>query len=119
MSVFIVKYIFPILLLLCANNSYADVTKEKIERFYKSIVSVRSTVPARARTASSLGVEREGNGVAIDENHILTIGYIVIESEYIEIGLSDDGGCPLRWLAMTTPVALESSSLLFPSKCHL
>ena len=60
MSVFIVKYIFPILLLLCSSNSYADVTKEKIERFYESIVSVRSTVPAGARTASSLGVEREG-----------------------------------------------------------
>ena len=96
MSVFIVKYIFPILLLLCANNSYADVTKEKIERFYESIVSVRSTVPAGARTASSLGVEREGNGVAIDENHILTIGYIVIESESIEIGLSDGRRLPAK-----------------------
>ena len=96
MSVFIVKYIFPVLLLLCASNSYADVTKEKIERFYESIVSVRSTVPAGARTASSLGVEREGNGVAIDENHILTIGYIVIESESIEIGLSDGRRLPAK-----------------------
>ena len=91
---FIIKYMFPVLLLLSAGNSYADFKKENIERFYKSIVSVRSTVPAEARTASSLGVRREGNGVAINENHILTIGYIVIESESIEIGLSDGRRLP-------------------------
>ena len=71
--------------------------KEKVKRFYESVVSIRSTVPPEARTAASLGVEREGNGVAIDENHILTIGYIVIESESIEIGLSDG-----RWLPAET-----------------
>ena len=49
--------------------------KMKVERFYGSIVSVRSKVPPEARTAESLGVEREGNGVAIDENHILTVGF--------------------------------------------
>ena len=93
---FIVKYIFSILFLLCASNSYAGVTKEKIERFYESIVSVRSIVSPEARTASSLGVEREGNGVAIDENHILTIGYIVMESESIEIGLSNGRRLPAK-----------------------
>jgi serine protease Do len=93
---FFVRYIFPTLLLLCANNSYADLTKEKIEQFYESIVSVRSIVPSEARTAASLGVEREGNGVAIDEKHILTIGYIVIESESIEIGLPDGRRLPAK-----------------------
>ena len=93
---FFVRYIFPTLLLLFANNSYADLTKEKIEQFYESIVSVRSIVPSEARTAASLGVEREGNGVAIDEKHILTIGYIVIESESIEIGLPDGRRLPAK-----------------------
>ena len=96
MSVFIVKNLLPVLLILCANNSYADLTKEKIGQFYESIVSVRSIVPAEARTAASLGVEREGNGVAIDEKHILTIGYIVIESESIEIGLPDGRRLPAK-----------------------
>jgi hypothetical protein len=54
MIMFIARYIFPVLLLLCANNSYADLTKEKIGQFYESIVSVRSIVPAEARTAASL-----------------------------------------------------------------
>ena len=70
MIVFIAKYSFPVFLFLFVSNSYAEITKEKVERFYESIVSVRSKVPAEARTAASLGVEREGNGVAIDENHI-------------------------------------------------
>ena len=53
-------------------------------------------MPPEAKTAASLGVEREGNGVAIDENHILTIGYIVLESESIEIGLSDGKSLPAK-----------------------
>ncbi len=93
---FIVRYIFSVLFLLSASNSYAGITQDKIERFYESIVSVRSIVPPEARSAASLGVEREGNGVAIDENHILTIGYIVIESESIEIGLSDGRRLPAK-----------------------
>ena len=96
MIMFIAKYIFPVLFFLCTSNSYAEISKEKVKRFYESIVSVRSTVPTEARTAASLGVEREGNGVAIDENHILTIGYIVIESETIEIGLSDGRMLPAK-----------------------
>ena len=90
----IAKYISAVLLLFFASNSYAEITKEKVQRYYESIVSVRSLVPPEARTAASLGVEREGNGVAIDENHILTIGYIVLESESIEIGLSDGRRLP-------------------------
>ena len=81
---------------MCASNSYAEITKDKVAHFYESIVSIRSIVPPEARTAASLGVEREGNGVAIDENHILTIGYIVIESETIEIGLSDGRQLPAK-----------------------
>ena len=93
---FIARCILPVLLLFCANNSYAEITKDKVQRFYESIVSVRSIIPPEARTAASLGVEREGNGVAIDENYILTIGYIVLESESIEIGLSDGRQMPAK-----------------------
>ena len=93
---FIARYILPVLLLFYASNSYAEITKDKVQRLYESIVSVRSIIPSEARTAASLGVEREGNGVAIDENYILTIGYIVLESESIEIGLSDGRRLPAK-----------------------
>ena len=88
-----------ILIILLSNNALADITKDDPERFYQSIVSIHATIPSEARTAASLGVKREGNGVAIDEQHILTIGYIVIEAQTIDIGLADGRRLPARLVA--------------------
>jgi len=78
-----------LLFLFSTVSSYAGITKENLGHFYQSIVSVHTSVLSNARTAASLGIKREGNGVAIDETHILTIGYIIIEADRIEIGLPD------------------------------
>jgi len=52
----------------------------------KAIVKVRAVVPENARTAAALGTEREGSGVVIDsEGLILTIGYLILEAESIEV----------------------------------
>jgi len=52
----------------------------------KSIVKIHSVIPADAFTASTLGTEREGNGVVIDsKGYILTIGYLIAEAESIEV----------------------------------
>ena len=51
-----------------------------------AIVKIRSVVPESARTAAALGTEREGSGVVIDsEGLILTIGYLIMEAESIEV----------------------------------
>ena len=51
---------------------------------------VTTKVPATARTAGTLGSEREGSGVVIDSNGlVLTIGYVILEAEQAEIGLAD------------------------------
>lgn len=51
-----------------------------------AIVKVRAVVPEAARTAAALGTEREGSGVVIDsEGLILTIGYLILEAESIEV----------------------------------
>src|SRR5690348_15844943 len=53
-----------------------------LERVLASVVGVRTTVPEDAFTSQTLGNERSGNGVVIREDGIvLTIGYLVIESE--------------------------------------
>jgi len=72
----------------CAFAAKAEITKEKLQSYYKSVVSISSKVPIEARTAKSLGIERIGNGVIIDGKHILTIGYLVIESSEIQIGFA-------------------------------
>lgn len=62
------------------------------EEVLKAIVRVIATVPENARTAVSLGTNREGSGVVIDtRGHVLTIGYLILEAERIEIlGLSGE-----------------------------
>lgn len=53
-----------------------------------SIVQVRAVIPEDARTATALGRYRVGNGVIIDgEGYILTIGYLILEAESIEVVL--------------------------------
>jgi serine protease Do len=64
-------------------SAYGDQAAEEV---FKAIVKIRSIVPSDARTARLLGIEREGNGVVIDANgHVLTIGYLILEAETIEV----------------------------------
>ena len=51
-----------------------------------AVVGVRTTVPADRRSASTLGTEREGHGIVIDnEGLIVTIGYLIMEADSITI----------------------------------
>ena len=55
-----------------------------------SIVQIRAVIRADARTAGVLGKHRVGNGVIIDaKGHILTIGYLILEAESVEVILPD------------------------------
>ena len=55
-----------------------------------AVVKLGIRVPQAARTAQTLGTEREGTGVLIDEaGLILTIGYLVLEAESILVVTSD------------------------------
>lgn len=57
----------------------------------EGVVQITAYVPQEARTASTLGTERQGTGVVIDDSGlILTIGYLVLEAAEIEI----DGAGP-------------------------
>ncbi|MGD9262462.1 MAG: S1C family serine protease [Desulfobacterales bacterium] len=64
---------------------------DKAGDILKAVVKIRAQVPEDAATASLLGTEREGNGVLIDSNgHILTIGYIILEAESIDVISSEN-----------------------------
>ena len=65
---------------------FTAAAQERFDKLMEAVVTVRSTVPADARTAKSLGIEREGNGVVIDSSGlVLTIGYIILEADTIEV----------------------------------
>jgi len=60
--------------------------EQSAEEILKAIVKIKSVIPANAFTARTLGTEREGNGVVIDsKGHILTIGYLIVEAETLEV----------------------------------
>jgi S1-C subfamily serine protease len=68
--------------------AYADQSAEEI---LKAIVKIRAIIPGDAHTARTLGTEREGNGVVIDsKGHILTIGYLIVEAETIQVVGAED-----------------------------
>jgi len=60
-----------------------------LERTLSSVVGLHSIVPPDAFTADTLGVERAGNGVLIDEGLVLTVGYLITEAETVWLHLGD------------------------------
>ena len=60
-----------------------------LDRALSSIVGLHSIVPADAFTAETLGTERAGNGVVIDDGLVLTIGYLITEAETVWLHLGD------------------------------
>ncbi len=60
-----------------------------LDRTLSSIVGVRTTIPADAFTADTLGTERAGHGVIIrPDGLVLTIGYLVTEAETVWLTLA-------------------------------
>src|SRR6188768_3230688 len=60
-----------------------------LERTLSSVVGLHSIVPPDAFTADTLGVERAGNGVLVDDGLVLTIGYLITEAETVWLHLGD------------------------------
>ncbi|MFC1491748.1 S1C family serine protease [Nitrospinota bacterium] len=80
------KRCLPAVFLIFIVFSVSAHATQEVEETLKAIVKIRSTIPNDARTARSLGTKREGNGVVIDSSgHILTIGYLILEAENIEV----------------------------------
>ena len=65
-----------------------------------SVVKVRSRAVADARSSQSLGSQREGTGVVIDATGlVLTIGYLVLEAETVELSTADGRAFPATVIA--------------------
>jgi S1-C subfamily serine protease len=60
-----------------------------LDRVLSSVVGLHSLIPQDAFTAETLGTERAGNGVVIDEGLVLTIGYLITEAETVWLHLGD------------------------------
>jgi S1-C subfamily serine protease len=60
-----------------------------LDRALASVVGLHSIIPPDAFSADTLGTERAGNGVIIDDGLVLTIGYLITEAEAVWLHAGD------------------------------
>ena len=60
-----------------------------LDRALSSVVGLHSIIPPDAFSAETLGTERAGNGVLIDDGLVLTIGYLITEAEAVWLHRGD------------------------------
>src|SRR5438034_8028078 len=60
-----------------------------LDRVLSSVGGLHAIIPADAFSADTLGTERAGNGVVIDDGLVLTIGYLITEAEAVWLHLGD------------------------------
>ena len=56
-----------------------------IEKSLTGLVKLRTLAASGARSNATLGKEREGNGILLSPKLVLTIGYLVMEADEVEI----------------------------------
>lgn len=88
-----------------AAPSEAQTTIDALSRANAAVVGVRSSAAEGARSAQTLGQRRSGSGVVIGpDGLILTIGYLVLEAQTIQIVTQDNTTLPAR------PVAYDQAT---------
>src|SRR5262244_3718504 len=61
-----------------------------LEQLLSGVVHIKTLITPEGRTAETLGAEREGTGIVIDNNGlVLTIGYLMVEAISAEIVTND------------------------------
>ena len=60
-----------------------------LDHVLSSVVGLHSIIPSDAFSADTLGTERAGNGVLIEDGLILTIGYLITEAETVWLHIGD------------------------------
>jgi S1-C subfamily serine protease len=72
-----------------ANQPRASDYGFDLDRALGAIVGLHAIIPPDAFSAETLGTERAGNGVVIDDGLVLTIGYLITEAESMWLHLAD------------------------------
>ena len=68
-----------------------------LERAANAVVGVQTLAVPDARSNATLGRQRQGSGVVIDANGlVLTIGYLILEADQVQLLLDDGRSLPAR-----------------------
>jgi S1-C subfamily serine protease len=71
-----------------------------LQRASDAVLGVRVSAVEDARTAATLGTERRGSGVVIADDLVLTIGYLLLEADEVDLELADGRQVPARVAAL-------------------
>jgi S1-C subfamily serine protease len=82
------------LLAIVASLGLQAAAADKTEETLSAVIGVIAKTRPDARSASTLGTERRGTGTLIREGLVLTIGYLVIEAESIQLTGADGRTVP-------------------------
>ena len=64
----------------------SDANSERLSKAIGAVVKLKAKALPNARSLATLGAEREGSGIVVGPNGlILTIGYLIVETETIEV----------------------------------
>jgi len=91
--------VWLVLALLPVATAAADLAEQSraLERAANAVVGVQTLAVPDARSNATLGRVRHGSGVVIDANGlVLTIGYLILEADQVQLLLDDGRSLPAR-----------------------
>jgi S1-C subfamily serine protease len=68
--------------------------QDKPDETLNAVVGVNVKIQANARSAETLGLQRQGTAVLVRNGYALTIGYLVIEAEAVQVTAADGRTLP-------------------------
>jgi len=105
LSMIVLTGLFPRCAVLCSLGWAAvalaqtpiEAQSRALNRASAAVVGLRAKAVEDARTATTLGRQRQGSGVVIGaDGLVLTIGYLILEAEQIELVTDDERRIPAR-----------------------
>jgi len=73
------------LVVILALAASAALAQPSAEQTLSAVVAVSAKIQPAARSAATLGTERRGSGALIRDEYVLTIGYLVLEAQAVEV----------------------------------
>ena len=90
----VVRLLISLLALTLAPAFAQDKEKDEAAELLSGVVQVKAKILPNARSLATLGPQRQGSGALVREGYVLTIGYLVIEAESIEVTGADGKSVP-------------------------
>ena len=74
--------------------SAAALAQDKAAETLTAVVGISAKIQKDARSAETLGLQRSGSGAIVRDGYVLTIGYLVIEAETVQVTGADGRTLP-------------------------